>query len=204
MNAPICAATWFPQPLRPTLIKNHEPLRLRHCCVTPDRGCVCVWRGNVWRVENLKKWKGRGRTAENAFRKERLKVSGHATQVVISPRVMSPHAGAIRPRSWLGVWSLPSFSIPFASQLLSSRSALLSHTPLLTSPSPLLQLPGSTAAPSPVYGNVRLLAETKNAPWCVNKPSFKEIELYGDKRCPWAWVQITDWSDTADSLCFVN
>lgn len=82
---------------------------------------------------------------------------------------------------------------------------LFPHIPLRSPHRPLfLQLSGSAASPSPVYGTVRLLAETKNAPRCVNKPSFKEIELYRDKRCPWAWVQITDWSDTADSLCFVN
>lgn len=85
-------------------------------------------------------------------------------------------------------------------------SPLLSHTSYLSTflMSPFLLQSGSVVSPSPVYVTAPLLVETKNAPQCVDKPSFKEIELYGDKRCPWAWVQITDWSDTADSLCFVN
>lgn len=62
----------------------------------------------------------------------------------------------------------------------------------------------SVVSPSLIYVTSPSLLKTKNAPHCVNKLLFKEIELYGDKRCPWAWVQITDWGDTADSLCFVN
>lgn len=107
--------------------------------------------------------------------------------------ILVPIASQLTQQAYWDTWhvDLPLFYSP-----------LLSHTFLLSS-CPLFR-PWSAVSPTSVYVTAPLLVENKNAPQCVDKPSFKEIELYGDKRCPWAWVQITDWSDTADSLCFVN
>lgn len=193
----------------------------------PERGSEKrsyeMWKDKeVWRTEIKmgKKEKKRGEEWKLIWG------SGSETQAAVSLRVtlgytamMSPHAGTVGLRNRLAIWSLPLILVPVSSFQLTqttywdsrhadlplSYSPLLSHTSILSSMSPPFPLRSESAvSPSPVYVTVQLLAETKNAPQCVNKPSFKEIELYGDKRCPWAWVQITDWSDTADSLCFVN
>lgn len=47
-----------------------------------------------------------------------------------------------------------------------------------------LQRSESVVSPSSIYVTAISLPETKNAVQCINKLSFKEIELYGDKRCP--------------------
>lgn len=94
-------------------------------------------------MESPKEWKSRERTAENAFRRERSKVSGGELQAVVSPRVMSPHAGTVRPRSWLAVFTLLFITVcstELARVLLADccvQAPLFCHIPLYSPRRPL-------------------------------------------------------------------